>query len=464
MTRIICISVAVLLVCGASAQAAGPSLVARFTLVPPPGVVSTPSDVAADADGFVYVLTGAYVQRYAPDGRLEATWGGMGTAAGQFLPPRAPYRPIGPSALDIGVDGRAYVADAGGDRIVVFDREGAHAATWDSSANATFDGPGDVVAAADGSLLVLDSPFGFGGAALQRLDPSGARVALGDGSLLMTIASEGGSVFARAASEFVRRFDGATLEPRGQFELAPPHPVPPPRGPIPAPCCGIVGLGGALWVGRMPARELQSYSAEGQLLSRCPVLPGGVPAFNGSSDVLAGGRDGYLYVLRRRDRGGEVLRVRIDDPGSSGCSERADEPTPPALLPPRVRSLRLALDRITVQSVRVRQVKRLRVVYSSVAAGPPRLIVTRLEPGRRVGGRCRPVRRANAGRAHCVRRVPRGARTLGRTRSLSEYSYRLVDGLRPRSLRPGRYEIAMTVTDEAGARSAPARAGLRVRR
>ena len=79
-------------------------------------------------------------------GRLifETEWGGRGERPGQFFDP---------SGIDVGPDGRVYVADSGNARLQVFTPDGEHVATWPLP-NSTR--PTGLVVRADGVTLVAD--------------------------------------------------------------------------------------------------------------------------------------------------------------------------------------------------------------------------------------------------------------------------------------------------------------------
>ncbi len=90
----------------------------------PPGsgaqsdLFQSPTDVAWDADGNIFVADGignARVAKFTRDGVFVKSWGSRGTADGQFK-----------SAHGIAVDsaGNVYVADRGNNRIQVFDNNG----------------------------------------------------------------------------------------------------------------------------------------------------------------------------------------------------------------------------------------------------------------------------------------------------------------------------------------------------
>jgi DNA-binding beta-propeller fold protein YncE len=83
-----------------------------------PGQFHDPYGIALDAQGFIYVTDTANqrVQKLDPEGSVVATWGGQGSAAGQF------DRPLG-IALNSAA-GTLYVADRQNGRIQMFDLDG----------------------------------------------------------------------------------------------------------------------------------------------------------------------------------------------------------------------------------------------------------------------------------------------------------------------------------------------------
>lgn len=82
------------------------------------------SDVMQDEDGCYYVAEFGENQRiskFAADGRFLTSWGGQGSAPGQFNRARA---------LALGPDALLYVADAGNHRVQVFQRDGKLVRCW----------------------------------------------------------------------------------------------------------------------------------------------------------------------------------------------------------------------------------------------------------------------------------------------------------------------------------------------
>jgi hypothetical protein len=81
---------------------------------------------------------------------------------------------------------------------------------------------------------------------------------------------------------------------------------------------------------------------------------------------------------------------------------------------------------------------------------------TQRRPGRRVGGKCVPPTKRNAGRRGCKRSVTAGVLKFSghtgpnRVRFKGRISRR-------KKLKPGKYSLVMTARDSAGARSVPKR-------
>jgi DNA-binding beta-propeller fold protein YncE len=81
---------------------------------------------ALSPDGDLYVSDGygnACVHKYAPDGRLIMSWGGPGTAPGEFNLPHN---------ICCDADGWVYVADRESHRVQVFDGNGRYETQWNN--------------------------------------------------------------------------------------------------------------------------------------------------------------------------------------------------------------------------------------------------------------------------------------------------------------------------------------------
>jgi sugar lactone lactonase YvrE len=138
------------------------------------GELNSPSGVATDASGNVYVAdTGNNrIQKFDATGNFLTMWGSAGSANGQF---------VDALALAIDASGNVYVADAGNNRIQKFDASGTFLTTWGSagSANGQFGYPVGVATDANGNVYVVDS----GNHRVQKFDASG--------NFLTTWGSEG---------------------------------------------------------------------------------------------------------------------------------------------------------------------------------------------------------------------------------------------------------------------------------
>lgn len=83
-----------------------------------------PADVHVSSWGDIYVADGyaaSLVHRFDADGHPLGSWGGLGSADGQFA---------WPHAIWTFPDGRVAVVDRPHDRVQIFDRDGRHLQTW----------------------------------------------------------------------------------------------------------------------------------------------------------------------------------------------------------------------------------------------------------------------------------------------------------------------------------------------
>jgi DNA-binding beta-propeller fold protein YncE len=130
--------------------------------------LSSPSGVAVDADGNLYVVDfeGDFVQKLSPSGQPVARFGQKGNAPGQFA---------GPTNLALDSQGNVYVADTNNQRIQKLSPTGQPLAQWGQGG----DGPGQFwlpsgVAVDDqGRVYVADR----GNHRIQVLSPSGQPLA-----------------------------------------------------------------------------------------------------------------------------------------------------------------------------------------------------------------------------------------------------------------------------------------------
>ena len=466
MIRLLVLTATLAGLAAAPARASDVSLAGQIDAPAPSGGMGRAADAAVDSEGNAYVLFGAYVRKYDAGGALVGTWGGVGDGPGLFRPRPAPYARFGPLAIDVD-DRHVYVADVGGDRLVVFGRDGRFVANWgegllDAPEEVAVERTGTVIA---GSGISADAP------AIVRFDSTGATLARAplEDAIDSLTAGVDGAVHVRGGRERVDTLDPVTLRPATGFDLLPPFPPAMGKAGPPAACCGIAAVGDSLWIGRAYPGRLERYSTDGTLLATCGILGAGVYAFGGAilgafsglADELVAGRDGTLYLLRTGAGTARLLRLRIDDPAAPACTEPPPgPPAPPAR--PAISRARIKLDDRTVSLVRRRALGRLRLVYSLTL--PARLTVRldRAVAGRRVHGRCLPARRSPDLRGHCLAFVRRASVELPEAQPRTRYEYSLGRMIRRRAGRPGLFQLTLVAQDETGASSPATRLVLRV--
>jgi len=229
-----------------------------------------PRDVAVAPDGTLYVVdAGANRVRWqSADGARVGSWGGAGTAAGQF---------DAPLGIAVAPDGRVYVADTGNDRVQAFDADGAFLAAL-GAPGAGGDGPPglgplnrpvDVAVAPDGTLRVVEEGnhrvqvFGRDGEARYTLGAFGAT----DGQLkspaAIAVDPAGGTWVADRVNRRLVRWDacGRVIEGWGGSMAGYGYRV----GELSVPTGIAIAADGTAYVADSGTRRIQRIAPDGQV-------------------------------------------------------------------------------------------------------------------------------------------------------------------------------------------------------
>lgn len=177
--------------------------------------------------------------------------------------------------------------------------------------------------------------------------------------------------------------------------------------------------------------------------------------------------DPSAWLSGQQAQGAWSLVIRDGGLGETGSVARADlilcglllEPPPasptdvsPALTGLKItpRRFRAAGSKAPANASSVRVAVGTVVSYVDSEAAAARLDVLRLVPGRKVGGKCMPVRRPNRGRSYCERERPVGGIPHADVAGENAISFKgRVDG-RKLPLLPGKYVLAVTATSAGG--------------
>jgi outer membrane protein assembly factor BamB len=143
--------------------------------------IERPLSVALAPSGDIYLTdTTHHVTRLAGDGTVLATWGGRGTADGQFDFGVFEGGTNARGGIAVGPDGLVYVSDADNHRVQVFTADGVFVRSFGSlgSAPGQFTIPFDLNVDQDGNVYVLDD----GAERITKVAPDGTPLWIADQS------------------------------------------------------------------------------------------------------------------------------------------------------------------------------------------------------------------------------------------------------------------------------------------
>ena len=131
-----------------------------------------PRFLAIDGEGYVYVTDaeGNGVGKFAPNMSRIKSWGGSGTADGEFS---------GIEGIAVSEEGLVYVVDHGNDRVQVFDTNGTFIRKWGTTGTlpGLFSSPWDVAIDGNGDVIVSEDAFEVKPPRVQKFDARGKYIA-----------------------------------------------------------------------------------------------------------------------------------------------------------------------------------------------------------------------------------------------------------------------------------------------
>jgi hypothetical protein len=223
--------------------------------------------------------------------KWQATWGGPGQEAGQFLEPR-----------DVAVIGdTVFIADTGNRRVQAFKRDGTFLDAW-SGAEEGFEEPLALGVDNRNRLLVLDSPTGWiyrfdangrtldraGGPAIQAYHPRGMTV-LGDKVIISDTG--GGRILFLDSDGRIEGQIGGVGQTLIQFE---------------EPTDVAMDKNGIYYIAEAYAQRLQRIDGQGRALNQWPIPP----SIAHDGPHLAWGPEGSLLMSAPEE--GAILRYAPD--------------------------------------------------------------------------------------------------------------------------------------------------------
>ncbi len=284
---------------GATAASASPDdcvpNTAHFTTkwsgpVVPDGAFQSPSGVAVDAAGNVYVADtiNHRIQKFDSAGAFIGKWGEQGSGDGELF---------SPSGVAVDTFGNVYVADTGNDRIQKFDPDGAFVNRWGTggTGDGEFKNPRGVAVDSAGNVYVADTT----NHRVQKFDSSGVFITKwgnagsSDGEFQspsgVAVDAAGNVYVADTFNHRVQKFDSsglflATLGAAGSGD-----------GQFQSPDGVAVDASGNVYVADTVNDRVQKFTADGAFVNRWGTGGTGDGQFD-SPGGLAVDAAGNVYV------------------------------------------------------------------------------------------------------------------------------------------------------------------------
>jgi len=258
------------------------------------GVFLNPNALAVSPDGFVYVVDGNRIQKFDNQGNFIAKWGANGDGDAQFN-----Y----PFGIAVAPNGTIYVADTYNYRIQKFDADGVFLGKWGvfGTENGQFQSPYGIAVGPDGSVYVADAD----NARIQKFTGNGVFISTwgnygtGNGQFQypwdVTVDSTGNVFVSDIDRTMVQKFDssGAFIAKWGSSGSG--------DGQWSYPLGLSVTGDGFIWVADPSNSRIQKFTQAGTFVTKIYGGSGSAEGVFNEPKSVAASPDGSVYVVDTRN-------------------------------------------------------------------------------------------------------------------------------------------------------------------